>query len=242
VDEDVERDDRDGGDDGRGHQLAPVEDVAVDEEIEPHRHRDGRLVLDEDERVEELVPGEREGEDRRGHQARGGQRQQHAQERGDAAGAVDQGRLLQLLGQRLEEADEQPGAERHREGRVREEQRGEVVGGAQLGQHPVERDEEQRGRDQVEDQDQARHRLAAGEAQARDRVAAQARDHGGGGGHHHRGDEAVAEPEGEARVGPEADVVLPGERVRHVDAGGELDLLIGLERHAGDPPERHQDE
>src|SRR5713226_4851079 len=56
VHEDVEGDDRDGGDDGRGHELAPVEDVAVDEEVEPHRHRDGLLVLDEDERVEELVP------------------------------------------------------------------------------------------------------------------------------------------------------------------------------------------
>src|SRR6267142_5901301 len=132
VDEHVEGDHRDRGDDGGGHELAPVEDVAVDEQVEAHRHRGGRLVLDEDQRVEELVPGEREREDGRGHQARGGQRQQHAHEGGHPPCPVDQGRFLQLVGQRLEEADQEPGAERHREGRIREEERGQVVGGPQL--------------------------------------------------------------------------------------------------------------
>src|SRR5204862_4611157 len=59
LDEDVERDDGDRGDDGGRHQLAPGEHVAVDQEVQPHRDRERRLVLDEDQRVEELVPGER---------------------------------------------------------------------------------------------------------------------------------------------------------------------------------------
>src|SRR5258705_5782656 len=241
VDEHVEGDNRDRGDHGGGHELPRVEHVAVDEQVEAYRDRDGGLVLDEHERVEELVPGEREREDGGGDQPGSGQSQQHAHERGHPPGPVDEGGLLQLVGQGLEEADEQPGTERHREGRVGEEQRREVIGGPQLGEHAVERDEQQRGRDQVQDQDQARHRLAAREAQPRHRVAAEARDHGGDGGHHQRGHEAVAQPDREARLGPEPGVVLPGERLGHVDAGGELDLLVGLERHAGDPPERHQD-
>src|SRR5216683_7487357 len=68
VDEDVEGDHRDRGDHRGGHELAPVEDVTVDEQVEADRHRDGLLVLDEDQRIQELVPREGEGEDGGGHQ------------------------------------------------------------------------------------------------------------------------------------------------------------------------------
>ena len=88
------------------------------------------LVLDEHEGVEELVPGQREREDRRGDEAGGGEGQEHADEGGGAGGAVDERGLLELVGQRLEEADQEPGAEGDGEGRVGEEQGAEVVGGA----------------------------------------------------------------------------------------------------------------
>ena len=42
VDEHVQRDDGHGGDDRGGHELAPVEDIAVDQEIQADRHRDRR--------------------------------------------------------------------------------------------------------------------------------------------------------------------------------------------------------
>src|SRR5229473_2362829 len=77
-----------------GDELAPVEDVTVDEQVEADRHRDGLLVLDEDQRIQELVPREGEGEDGGGHQPRGRQRQQHPPERGDPPRPVDEGRLL----------------------------------------------------------------------------------------------------------------------------------------------------
>src|SRR5439155_454040 len=101
-----------------------------------------------------------EGEARGGDDARRGQRQQHAHERLDPRGAVHQRGLLQLRGERLEEPDEQPRAERNRERGVGEEQRHQRVRRAQLGEHPVEWDEEQRGRDQVDDEDEAGHELA----------------------------------------------------------------------------------
>src|SRR5439155_1050042 len=144
VDEHVERDHGHRRDDRRRHELAPVEDVAVDQQIQTHRHRERPLVLDEDQRVQELVPRQREGEDRGGDDARRGQRQQHAHERLDPRGAVHQRGLLQLRGERLEEPDEQPRAERNRERGVGEEQRHQRVRRAQLGEHPVEWDEEQR--------------------------------------------------------------------------------------------------
>src|SRR5678815_4202919 len=52
MDEHVERDHRHGGDDRGGHELAPVEDVAVDQQIETDRHRGRRLVGDEDQCIE----------------------------------------------------------------------------------------------------------------------------------------------------------------------------------------------
>src|ERR1700730_17134385 len=104
MDEDVEGDHRDRGDHRGSHELAPVEDVTVDEQVEADRHRDGLLVLDEDQRIQELVPRERERKDGGGHQPRSGQRQEGRPERGAPARPVDEGRLLQLVRQRLEEA------------------------------------------------------------------------------------------------------------------------------------------
>ncbi len=62
--------------------------------------------------------------------------------------------LLQLLGQGLEEANQEPGAEGDRERRVGEEKGCQVVGGPQFGKHAVQRNEEEGRRDQVENQDE----------------------------------------------------------------------------------------
>jgi len=63
VDEHVEYDHRECGDDRGGHELAPVEYIAVNEQVKTDRNNDRHLVLDEHEGVKELVPREREGED-----------------------------------------------------------------------------------------------------------------------------------------------------------------------------------
>ena len=135
------------------------------------------LVLDEDEGVEELVPGQREGEDGGGDDAGRGQRQQDADEGAwvrlapstSAASSSSSGRAL-------EEADEEPGAEGDGEGRVGQEQSDQrLLVAPSSGQDAVERDEEQGGRDEVEDEDEAGHRLAAGEAEAGHRVAGRGR-------------------------------------------------------------------
>src|SRR5438445_230559 len=78
------------------------------------------------------------------------------------------------------------------------------------------------------------------ELHTRDGVAGQAGDDRRDEGHQHRRHQAVAQPQRKARGRPQYRVVVPGEGLWHVDARGELDLLVGLERHAGDPPERHE--
>src|SRR5262249_15191634 len=62
--EHVDHDDGDGAQDGAGHQRAPEVDVAADQLADDaHGHRLLVRRRGERERVDELVPGEREGEE-----------------------------------------------------------------------------------------------------------------------------------------------------------------------------------
>src|SRR6266850_6703313 len=107
-----------------GHQRAPEIDVTADQ-LGGHAERDGLLVGDrhEGQRVEEVLHRQREGEDDGGDDAGPAHRQHHAQQRAELAAAVHHGRLLDLERHRLEEAHQQPRAERDREGRVDDHQR-----------------------------------------------------------------------------------------------------------------------
>ena len=74
-------------------------------------------------------------------------------ERPEPAEAVDHRRLLEVLGDRLEEPHEEPGAEGDREGRVDEDQGPERVLEAQGGDDPGQGDEQERRRHEVREED-----------------------------------------------------------------------------------------
>src|SRR5438034_970714 len=122
--EDVQNHDRDRAEDGARHEGAPEVDVATDQlGRNPDARRDLLRGRGEGECVDELVPGEREGEERRADEPRHGHRQHDAPERLDARGPVHQGALLDLLRHRAEVTDQQPRAERDEERRVRQDER-----------------------------------------------------------------------------------------------------------------------
>src|SRR5882762_6168091 len=99
----------------RGHDLAPVEHVALDERADDSR-RQHHLVDrgGEGHRVEEIGPRHGEREDGRGDDPGQGDRQEDPGEHLEIARAVDQRRLVELLRDAGEIADHDPGAERHR--------------------------------------------------------------------------------------------------------------------------------
>src|SRR2546425_929958 len=136
------------------HQLAPEVDVAADElgdDADGHRFLLGRR--EEDERVDELVPRQREREDASGQDAGHGDREDDPEHRAEARRAVDPRALLQLLRDRLEVPHQEPRAERDQEGRAGQDQRpgrvAELAGPDDL----RERDEEERRRHQVGHED-----------------------------------------------------------------------------------------
>src|SRR6185503_7735985 len=143
--EDVEDDDGDGAEDGTGHERAPEVDVASDQ-LGRHAHARRDLVRrgGERERVDELVPRQREGEERRAHESGHRDGQDDAPQCLDARGAVHHRALLDLLGHGAEVADEQPGAERNEKGRVREHERPLRIAQPQPGDDLSQRQEEKR--------------------------------------------------------------------------------------------------
>src|SRR5262249_16718376 len=95
------------------HQRAPAVDVAVDELVDDgNRHGLVRRRGDKGQRIDELVPAQREAEDKSRDQPRHGERQNDLGQDLPAAGAVDQGALLKLERYGFEIAHQQPGRER----------------------------------------------------------------------------------------------------------------------------------
>src|SRR5213594_4940616 len=156
------------------HQLAPEVDVAADE---LGHHSDGhRLLLrrrEEDERVDELVPRQREGEDPRREDAGHGDREDDPHHRAEARRAVDPRALLELLGDRLEISHEEPRTERDQERRVRQNQRPRRVADLEGANDVRERDEEERRRYQVRHEDRRREGARHGEPESGERVPRQ---------------------------------------------------------------------
>src|SRR5918996_3074280 len=162
VEEDVvEQGDRDARDERGREQPLPEEDVAADE-LGGDADRD-RLLLrarDERERVDELVEGEREGEDddRQDPGQRDGE--DDAPKRAEARGPVDERRVLEVGRDRLEEAHQEPGGEGDRERGVDEHERDERVLEPDLRDDARERQEEEGGRDEVGEEDADAEALA----------------------------------------------------------------------------------
>jgi hypothetical protein len=75
----------------------------------------------EDERIEELVPGEGEGEDARGEDPGDGEREGDADHGLNPARAVDPRAVFDLSGNGLEVPHQEPGTERDQEGWVGED-------------------------------------------------------------------------------------------------------------------------
>src|SRR5947208_1286778 len=164
--------DRNRADQRAGHERPPEEDVAADQ-LRDHAHRH-RLLLgrgEEHQRVDELVPGQREGEDAGRQDAWQGDRQDDVQHRLPARGAVDARAFLQLLRDGLEVAHHQPGAERDEERGIGEDQRPGRVADAVVTDDVGERDEQQRLRHEIRHEDRGAEQPRPAETQPRKRVA-----------------------------------------------------------------------
>src|SRR4051812_17847725 len=169
--EGIEHDEGQRADEGAGHQRAPAIDVAVDELVHD-RDRHGLVDRrgDEGQRVDELVPAQGQREDRGRDQARDRERQDDLGEDLPAARAVDQGALLELVGDRLEVPHQQPGRERDQDRRIDQDEGENRVEQAVLMDHGRERDEQDRGRHEVGEEDHAADGVRAAVADAGDGV------------------------------------------------------------------------
>ena len=164
------------------HQRPPEEHVAADQlggDADRHRLLLGRGQ--EHQRVDELVPRQREGEDAGRQDAGHRHRDDDVEHRLPARRAVDAGAFLELLRDRLEVAHHQPGAERDQEGRIGQDQRPGRVAELEVADDLGERDEQQRLRHEVGDEDAGAEAAGEREVQPRQRVAgehaADQRDH-----------------------------------------------------------------
>ena len=145
--------------------------------------------------------------------------------------AVDQRALLELERDRPEVAHQQPGAERDQERRVGEDQRQRRVEQAELVDDRRERDEQDRRRHQVGEEDAQAHVSRAPEAQPLDRVGGQHAREQRHGRRDHRDQHRVPQP---FRVGGVEQQLLEvrQRRVVHPEriAFAREQLLVRLER------------
>src|SRR3954462_68759 len=122
--EGIEHHQRQRSDQRPGHQRAPAIDVAVNELVDDRDWH--RLVLgrgDEGERVDELVPAQREAEDEGRDQSWYSQRQDDLGENLPAAGADDPRAPLELERDGLEIAHQETSRKRDQYGGIGEDQR-----------------------------------------------------------------------------------------------------------------------
>src|ERR1700737_261440 len=217
-----------------GHQLAPEEFVAPDQALrDADRDRLGPRAVHEDERVEVLVPGEGEGEHARRQDARQCERNDDPDHGLQPSRPVHESRLFQLARDALEVADQEPGAERDQERRVREDERPEVVVEDQRLDELGHAQEEQRGRNEVGDENRPADPVGAREAEPGQRVAGQDAAEERDRRRDDRNDRRVERPAREESVREEVLVVLQG-RLAHKD--GQLVEVehLGVALEAGD--------
>src|SRR4029077_7543400 len=121
---------------------------------------------DEGEGVDEFLGDQGDGKDDDGENAGGVDGNQELQKGAEASEAVHHGGVLEFPGNGLEEAHEQPDGKRNGEGGVNENQAPERILQAEKSDDPGKRDEEQRGRNEIGEEDGDAEALApaAGEA------------------------------------------------------------------------------
>src|ERR1051325_85355 len=164
---------RNARDQDRGHDPGPVVEVAPDQlGRDADSQRAIRRARDEGDRVQELVQDEREREDDDREDPRERDGEDDPDERPEARAAVDEGGVLELLRDALEEPHQQPRRERDRERGIDEDQRPEPVAEVQvLRHHPGERQEEERRRHEVRQEDRDAHRATDSSRKPGERVA-----------------------------------------------------------------------
>src|SRR5213594_3038325 len=220
------------------HQRAPVVDVAADQ---VGGHADDRGLVGrlrhERQRVRELVPGEREAEERDADDPGDGHRQHDADERLHPARAVHQRALFHLPGNRSEVAHEEPGGEGYQEGRIRHDQRSDGVRDAEPDDHLGERKEEQCRRHEIRDEHRRAERADAAIAEAGEAVARQDGDHERDAGCHDADDEAVLDPGQELGLEEEIPIMV-GDHAGLNEEGYGLEVVeLGVLLQRGDQHE-----
>src|SRR5258708_38150783 len=108
---------------GRHHRVPEID-------IAPHKkgrhadtHRIARRRGDECDAIDKFLRHQSKGEDHRSQYPGARNRHHHLDEGAKAAQPVDHGRVLQITRDRLAETHQKPGAKRHREARIDEEER-----------------------------------------------------------------------------------------------------------------------
>src|SRR5665213_220022 len=168
----IDERDRDRAQQRTGHQLAPEEHVAAHQfRGDPDRH--GLLLGrgEEDQRVDELVPRQGEGENPGRQDAWDRHREDDVEHRLPARRAVDPRAFLKLLGDRFEIPHQEPGAERDEEGWVGEDQRPGRIAEVEVADDVGERDEQQRLRHEIGDEDPGADAAGEREFEPRQRIA-----------------------------------------------------------------------
>src|SRR5262245_39593913 len=243
-------DERRGGAEKRpGHDLTPVEHVALDQRRDD-ADRQHELVGrgGEGEGIKKLRPRNGEGENGRGDEARQRDGYEHARENLPIVRAVHQRCLVELLGDRGEVSDHDPGAERHRQRRIKQPQHPPAIDRLDAGvfvdqrEHLEQRDEQQRFRDQIGEKDSGRERGRAPEPHARER---ERRGHADQHGDRHdddRDQRGVAKEGQVLRRGQELEVIAERRMVDPPRIGRGRNLRAGLERRDQHVDRRHQEE
>ena len=202
---------------------------------------------EEDQRVEEFVLGEGEGEDAGREEAGRAEGEHDPRHRLEAAGAVDARGLLELARDALEIAHEEPRAERDQERGVGQHDRGERVPQPEPVDDVGHGDEEERLGHEVGGGHPDRDDGGAGEPQAGERVGHHGPEHERHEGRHDGDEHRVVGPGEEVRLGEQVDVVLERRLMddqRHDLRVVELPVrLDGGDEHPVEREERrHQEE
>src|SRR6516225_8949289 len=233
------------------HQRPPEEHIPADElRRDTNRHGFLRWRRQEHQRVDELIPRQRESEDAGRQDARDRHWKNNIHHRLPAGRSVDPRALLQFPRDRFEISHEQPRAERDKERRISQNKRPWRVAEAEIADDVGQRDEEQSLRNQVSDEDASaeaacKRKVEAGERVTREQPA-EYRDDGG----NDRDEQRVPHPGAEQRFAEQVLDVLerrmecPERRIvrRHPRA---VQLAIRTHRRYHHPVERkqqHEDE
>ncbi len=152
-------------------------------------------------------------------------------------GTVERRALLDLLRDRAEEADEDPGRERDCARNVGHEQRAVGVDEPEVRHQVVERDDEADPRDDARHQVEEKEEVAEPEEVPREAVGGEDRQGERDERRHHRHDDGVHQPSAEPRHGEDGAVGIEPERFRQ-QAAALVDLKRRLERRQQRPEDR----